>query len=811
MSFAGFFLERRTFMIKKDEIISSLNKEEKVYLLNGVCSFYTRKLDKCGIRELHLSDGPHGLRTLDKNTDLTEAQVSKKAVCFPSSAATACSFDEDLFYEIGVALAEEALNYGVDIILGPAINIQRNPLCGRHFEYVSEDPLLAGKFASNYIKGIQSKNVGACVKHYACNNNENTRFYGSSFVDERALRDIYLKPFEIAIKESSPYTVMCSYNKINGVYAAENKILINDILRDTFGFKGLVMTDWGATNVRSKSIEAGVDLEMPGDSEENNKQLLSELNYGLLDENEIDRSVTRLIELVDKIQIKPQVNCDFEKHHSLSMKASLKSAVLLKKGKMLPLNVNEKITVLGDFFNKPRYQGMGSSLINPYKIVGFKEVFEQNNIDFKFIQGFKASEEKQNIYLENDVIKGIKPDEKVLIFLGLPDLYECEGVDRKHMKLPENQLTLMTRLLQVTKNVVVVLLTGSPVELPFINKIDSCLLMNLSGEAVGESTFRLLYGKDNPSGHLSCSWPKKEDDIPFNFDFKNNKDILYKESIYVGYRYYSTFNVPVLFPFGYGLTYSNFKYDNFKINHEDGKIFISLTVENDSDIPGEDLILIFYGMKNSSYYRPNKNLIGFKKVFVDAREKNEVSFEISDEALAIYNLEDKKDLIEEGSYTIYISKDANSSLYEKEISVNGSKFLNYYSKASKYYDKKDLSYISNDEFYAIYGENFTHNDAEEINIYTPLKDFSHSNVFGKLFYKILQKQIAKTQISEKDKKEQENLELALGFTKKQCENFTLKALSNLDSKSLPLKYAKAICFAANGHYFKALKQCCKRK
>lgn len=723
---------------KYEELIKKMTLDEKIELLNGKNSFYTTGLEKYNLRSLTLSDGPHGLRKTTTE-DISQINVSVPAVCFPSSGTTINSWDEDVFKNLGNALAEECLNLGVDVILGPAVNIQRNPLCGRHFEYVSEDPLLAGTFATNYINSIQSKNVGTCIKHFATNNNENIRLFGSSYVDKRALFDIYLKPFEIAIKNANPYTVMCAYNRFNGAYLAENEYLINEVLRNKFNYDGLVMTDWGATNIRSESIRVGVDLEMPGSVKDNNKQLKNAILNKELDESYLNKSLERYLTLLDKIEVKEKTNYSLDNHHELAVDIASKSGVLLKNKGLLPLNLNEEYIVIGDLFKNSRYQGMGSSLINPYKIETVEDAFKANNIKYKYFRGYEINVEKPNKKYEDNVVFNLRPDSKVLVFLGLSDLLECEGLDRKHLRLPNSQLSLMNKILKVAKNVCVILFTGSPVELPFINDINSLLLMGLGGEGVGRATFNLLFNKVNPSGRLATTWVKKEEDIPFNKEFKTERNLFYKESIFVGYRYYSTFNKEVLFPFGYGLSYSKFIYSDYKITKDNENICVSLKIENISDIDGADVIEVYYNHLNSNYYRASKNLIGFKKVYLKAHESKTLELAIPLTNLEIYNVEEDKNLLEEGLYEVIIANNVESEIYKNTLELEGFTFKNHNLDQNAYYKKEDIKDVSDEEFFNLFDKKPEIYSGDKITIYSPFKDFKKGSLGGKLFFKIVKK------------------------------------------------------------------------
>lgn len=773
------------------KIINELTLDEKIELLSGQNSFWTKNIERLNLKSLSFSDGPHGLRKTSEGSELSSFNLSDISICFPSSATSAMSFDEDVFYEIGNLIGKEARSKDVHVVLGPAINIQRNPLCGRHFEYVSEDPYLAGRFGFNYINGMQSNNVGTSVKHFACNNSENNRLFGNSYVDKRALFDIYLKPFKEAIK-ANPLTIMCSYNKFNGEFVSENKYLINDILREKLNFNNLVMTDWGAINYRDKSLEAGVDLEMPGSIKYNNKILKKAIKSGKVDSAKLESSLKRYFELYEKVSENKNIECSLEELHEESVKIATKSATLLKNNGMLPLNKNDEFIFVGELFKKVRYQGMGSSLINPFKIEQFDEILSENKINYKYFDGYKLNSELVDSKLKEEVLENIDENSKIILFIGLNDLLECEGLDRKNMKLPLNQLDLINEITKINKNVCVVLFCGSPVEMPFINNINSLLFMGLAGEGCAKATYKLLFNEVNPSGRLAYTFPLSENDIPFNGEFKNNKDIFYKESIYVGYRYYDSYNKKVLFPFGYGLSYSKIKYNSCEVSSDEENITINIELENTSNIDGFEVIEVFYGKKDSAYYREKKSLIYFKKVFVKAGSKVLINEKIPLSSLEIYNIERDEYEIEDGNYEIYIAKNVNEVVFEEKIIIKGSKFKNYMHEFEEYY-KNDFSLINSKSFYKIYGSKIDL-EPNKLSIYSPFKDFGKTNIIGRQIYKSMVKVMSKKKkdLDNLPEDEKDNALNSLQFTINQMDNFTLNALCNMTGTPLNKNMGKII-------------------
>ena len=477
------------------DLINKLTLEEKIALVAGHNFMYTNEIPRLGIPSIRMSDGPHGLRIQTPEQD--SLMGSSVATCFPSAATSACSWNPDLLKKMGKAMGEEARYYGVDIILGPGVNIKRNPLCGRNFEYFSEDPLLAGKLGAAEVIGIQSEGIGTSLKHFAFNNEENHRMFGDSVVDMRAAREIYLKPFEYIVKNAHPETVMNAYNKVNGVSCTENKWLLTDVLRNEWGFDGLVMTDWGATHNRIEGIKAGNDLEMPGDTLICRKWLYDGVKNGTLKEEELNERVLNVLDLVSKHINKNKLdNVDWEKHHALASQIAEESAVLLKNDGLLPLKKEDKLCVIGELFEKMRYQGSGSSMITSYKITTCKDAFDSNDVDYIYFKGYQENQ-KESASLLSEAVKGAKDFNKVVVFAGLTDSEETEGGDRENMSLPINQLKLIEELIKANKQIVLVLFGGSSVELPFFGNVNSILNMYLPGQNGGEATYELLFGKVN--------------------------------------------------------------------------------------------------------------------------------------------------------------------------------------------------------------------------------------------------------------------------------------------------------------------------
>ena len=549
-------------------IIREMTLEEKAGMCSGKDFWHLKGVERLGIPEVMVSDGPHGLRKQAAEADHLGLNESIKAVCFPTACATACSFDRDLLEEMGERIGDECQAEDLSVILGPAVNIKRSPLCGRNFEYFSEDPYLASQMAAAHIKGVQSKNVGTSIKHFAANNQEHRRMSCSSEVDERTLREIYLAAFETAIKESKPDTVMCSYNRINGEFASENHWLLTEVLRDEWGFDGYVMSDWGAVNDRVKGLKAGLELEMPASGGTTDKEIVEAVKNGELDEAVLDRAVERILNIVFKfVDNRQEGKFDKEEDHKLAAKIEAESMVLLKNEGVLPLPTQgKKIAFIGKFAEAPRFQGGGSSHINSFKITGALEAAKEV-AQVTYAQGYDIKEDVIDQDMLNQAVETAKEADVAVIFAGLPDAFESEGYDRSHMRMPQCQNTLISEIAKVQENVVVVLHNGSPVEMPWADEVKGILEAYLGGQAVGQAEVDVLFGKANPCGKLAETIPYKLADNPSYLNFPGDgQTVEYNEGVFVGYRYYDTKEMPVRYPFGYGLSYTTFEYSDLQLS-----------------------------------------------------------------------------------------------------------------------------------------------------------------------------------------------------------------------------------------------------
>lgn len=623
------------------DIISQMTLEEKAGLCSGQDNWHLKAVERLGIPAVMVSDGPHGLRKQEEKGDHLGINESIKAVCFPAACATASSFDRKLVQEMGEALGVECRAEDVSILLGPAINIKRSPLCGRNFEYFSEDPYLAGKMAAAEIQGIQSWSVGTSLKHFAANNQEFRRMSCSSNMRERTLREIYLAGFEIAVKEAKPWTLMCSYNRINGEFASENKALLTDILRNEWGFEGCVMSDWGAVNDRVKGLQAGLELEMPGNGGLNDKKIMEAVRNGTLDEAVLDKAVERILKTVLRYRDAqcPAAKFDREAHHLKAAKLETECAVLLKNNGVLPLSKKARIAYIGGFAATPRYQGGGSSHINASRVCSALSLAPEQVV---YAQGFSAKEDEYNEEAFGEAIAAAKAAEAAVIFAGLPDSFESEGYDRTHMRMPDCQNELIRRIAAVQKNTVVVLHNGSPVELPWAEDVSAILEMYLGGEGIGEATHALLYGDANPSGRLAETFPMKLAHNPSALNFPGDgKNVNYAEGVFVGYRYYTAKELPVRYPFGHGLSYTSFAYGNLRLNtsvlEEGGSIVASVDVTNTGSRPGKEVVQFYVADQTGTPGRPVRELKGFEKVMLQPGETKTVTTTLDSRSVQWYH------------------------------------------------------------------------------------------------------------------------------------------------------------------------------
>lgn len=661
------------------KIISEMTLEEKTALLSGKDFWHLKGVERLGIPEIMVTDGPHGLRKQAGTSDHLGLNASVPATAFPTAAATACSFDRDLIYEMGEALGEMCQQEDVAVILGPGTNIKRSPLCGRNFEYFSEDPYLAGEMAAALILGVQSKNVGTSVKHFAMNNQETRRMSVSVLADERTKREIYLAPFETAIKKGKPWTVMCSYNKIGGVYSSENRWLLNDLLRGEWGFEGMTMTDWGACSDHIEGVRAGMDLAMPSLGDSADKQLADAVRDGVLDEKYVNEAVERVLNVIQKFTENRKKDPDFflgAQHHQ-ARKIARESAVLLKNDGVLPLKSKGKIAFIGAFAETPRYQGGGSSHINASEITSALQAV-RSVAKVEYAKGYSIDTDQVNPELQAEAVALAKKADVAVLFVGLTDAYESEGYDRSHMRLPENQNALIDAVCAVNDRVVVVLHNGSPVEMPWADKVGGILEMYLGGQAVGGAAVDLLFGAVSPSGKLAETFPMYLEDNPSYLNFPGNGDqVEYREGIYVGYRWYDTRKMPVRWAFGHGLSYTQFEYSNLRVNKEkiaQGEgVHVAIDVKNVGHMGAKEVVQLYVHSAHDGAARPEQELKGFEKVYIAPGKTETVEFELNPRAFAYYESAIRDWYVEGGAYEIRIGASSRDIRAAKTIEIEAGK------------------------------------------------------------------------------------------------------------------------------------------
>ena len=656
-------------------LVSQMTLEEKAGLCSGLDFWHTKPVERLGVPAVMVSDGPHGLRKQDQQADHLGVNDSIKAVCMPAACATAASFDRDMIGKMGAAIGDSCQHEQLSVVLGPAVNIKRSPLCGRNFEYFSEDPYLAGEMAAAYINGVQSRNVGTSVKHFAANNQEHRRMSSSSNADERTLREIYLPAFETSVKKAQPWTVMCSYNRINGVYAAENPWLLTDVLRKEWGFAGYVMSDWGAVSDRVAGVAAGLDLEMPSSGGINDAKIVEAVRSGKLDEKLVDQAVERILTIHYRYleNAKPETPWDKEAQHLLSAEIAGDCMVLLKNEGVLPLRDDEEAAFIGEFAVKPRYQGGGSSHINSFKTTSAIEAAQGKPV--VFAQGYSAAEDKATDEMIAEAVAAAKKAKVAVVFAGLPDSYESEGYDRTHMRLPDCQNKLIEAVAQANPNTVVVLHNGSPVEMPWIDKVKAVLEAYLGGQAVGLATVRVLYGEVNPSGHLPETFPRKLSDNPsYLFYGGEGNEADYREGVFVGYRYYDKKEMEVLFPFGFGLSYTTFAYSNLRLSASEitdrDTVDVTVQVTNTGSRFGKTVVQLYVGEEQSEVLRPIRELKEFRKVALQPGESKDVTFTLGKRAFAYWNTQLHDWHVKTGEFTIAVGQSSRDIAVSAGLKVN---------------------------------------------------------------------------------------------------------------------------------------------
>lgn len=793
-------------------LLSKLTVEEKAALVSGTDFMYTNIVPRLGIPSLHMSDGPHGLRVQTEGGD-NGVTGSLPATAFPTAATVASGWNPENSYRIGRAIGKEAHKYGIHVVLGPGANIKRNPTAGRNFEYFSEDPYLAGKMAAAEVNGIQSEGVGVSVKHFALNNSENYRFMGESIADMRAIREIYLKVFEIVVKESHPATMMCAYNKINGVYCCENKWLLTDVLRREWGFDGLVMTDWGAMHDRVKSLQTGLDLEMPGDTNICRRWILDGVKDGTLAMEDLDRCVANILRVIEKYAEKMADDCDFEANDRFACEIAEDCAVLLKNDGVLPLAADNKILIVGDLFEKMRYQGAGSSMINPTKVTSPKAAFDSMGIPYVFRRGYAENRLEPQKEFIVDAVAAAEKYETVLVFAGLTDYVESEGCDRENMRLPENQLVLIDALCKTGKKVIVVLFGGSPMELPFADEVSAILNMYLPGQNGGTACANLLFGKSNTSGRLAETWPLKYEDVPFGNEFGKTINEVYKESVFVGYRYYATVKKRVRYPFGYGLSYTTFEYWDMKVRENGEKITVSCEVANNGKRDGADVVQLYVKAPQSNIFKPERELRAFQKVYVKAGESVKVELTVSKADLRYFDIKENDWVSEGGEYELQLCSDSQTVILSKSVQIEGKNISPYSEEIGKVYTGASFIGLTNSLFEKMSGESIPPVPPEKpLRLESRFTDLRATFMGRILFNAVLG--VARKQMKEAQKlpegTEKDNKIKGAMFMRRILESNSIVCMSMSAGKSMPYNFAMGFVHLANGHLIKGIKCFCTK-
>ncbi|WP_010248325.1 glycoside hydrolase family 3 C-terminal domain-containing protein [Acetivibrio cellulolyticus] len=670
------------------EIISKMTVEEKASLCSGLDFWNTKAVKRLGIPSIMMTDGPHGLRKQDESVEeLFDINNSIPATCFPTASGLACSWDRKLVERVGIALGEECQAEGVYILLGPGANIKRSPLCGRNFEYFSEDPYLSTEIAASHIRGVQSQGVGASLKHFCANNQEHRRMTIDVVIDERTLREIYFASFEGAVKQSKPWTVMCSYNRINGEFGSQNKYTLTDVLRNEWGHDGFVVSDWGAVNDRVAGLEAGLELEMPSSGGERDKEIVDAVKNGRLSEEILDKAVERLLGITFRAVDNKKANATFDKkiHHELAREAARESMVLLKnENSILPIKREGTIALIGAFAKEPRYQGSGSSHVRPIMLESaydgiIKSVGQKAEINYS--QGYESENDVVDEKLINEAKEVAIKSDVAVVFVGLTEEYESEGYDRTHLRIPENHIKLIEAVAEVQSKTIVVLSNGSPIEMPWINKVKAVLETYLSGQATGDAVADVLFGDFSPCGKLAETFPVELSHNPSYLNFPGEGDrVEYREGLFVGYRYYDAKNIKPLFPFGFGLSYTNFEYTDIKLSKNEifdtDVLNVSVRVKNTGKVRGKEIVQLYVRDVEKSVVRPDKELKGFEKVELDAGEEKTVTFALNKRAFAYYNTEIKDWYVETGDFEILIGKSSQEIVLKGLVRVNSTIKIN---------------------------------------------------------------------------------------------------------------------------------------
>ena len=787
-------------------ILSQLTLPEKAALVAGTDFMYTNPIPRLQIPALSMADGPHGLRKQTTNNSMDNAK-SEPATAFPTAVSIASSWSADNARRMGQALGAECRHYSVDILLGPGVNLKRNPLCGRNFEYFSEDPLLAGCLGSAMVQGVQGQGVGVSVKHFALNNSENYRFMGDSIADERAMRELYLRAFEQIVKQAKPTALMCAYNKINGVDCSCNPWLLTQVLRDEWGFDGLVMTDWGAMRDRVAALQAGLDLEMPGDTAICRKWIVDGIESGALTMACLDTACEHVLRLIERCRReKDTASVDWDAHHELAGQLAADSAVLLKNDGVLPLAKERKLLVAGELFEKMRYQGSGSSLVNATRVTSPKAAFDEADVDYIYCPGYRENQLEPDQTLIGAALEQTDGCDVVVVFAGLTDYVESEGCDRADLKLPANQLALLDALLDAGKPVVTVLFGGGVTELDFADRVNGLLHLFLPGQNGGSAAYRLLFGKANPGGRLSETWPMRYADVPYGGEFGKTSQEIYRESIFMGYRYYQTAGVPVRYPFGYGLSYTSFSYYNMAVRQSAGKTVVSCEIENTGDRAGSEVVQLYVSGPRSDILKPVRELRAFTKVYLQPGQRTKVTLEVPDADLRYYHPRLRRWVLEPGRYLFQLCRDAQTVICSEPVELEGERVQSPYT-AADLAAYRDPAAVGIDAFCAMGGCRVPPlPETLPIGLESRFTDLNQTRL-GRLIFRgvmLLPKHQEKAADQLPAGPERDNQKKSARFLRRMLESGSLRSMSMSEGNMLPYNLAQGLMNLANGKIVRGL-------
>ena len=806
-----------------ETLLAELTVEERAALLEGFESWMTNPVPRLDIPAAYMTDGPLGVRK--KIQSEAEGAIglgtAYPATSFPASVCIANSWDTENAEKMGRAIGEECVHYHVDVLLAPALNLKRDPRCGRNFEYYSEDPLLAGKMAAGFTRGVQSTGTAACPKHFALNNCENYRYMSDSVVDERAARELYLKAFEICVKESHPRTMMCAYNKANGSHCSQSKWLVRDVLRGEWGFDGMMMTDWGATLDRVAGVRVGMDLDMPGNVWNNRRSIVEAVQNGVLAKDDLDRAVANVLRLVEdsqrgKTEI-PDAEELFSRDHCLAVQLAADSAVLLKNEGILPLGGKERLLVVGELFEKLRYQGAGSSGMNPTQVISAKQAFEDAGVAHTYLPGYRVNSAEADSALEDEAIAAAANADVVLFFAGLTDDFESEGFDRKDLSLPPCQLQLLEQLTECGKPIVAVYFGGSPFELPVDDKVQAILHMFLPGQGGGEACRQLLFGEANPSGKLSETWMKSTADIPFGDQFGKHRMIPYWENIFVGYRFFDQRPEKIRYPFGHGLSYTTFDYRDPEIACDGEQVTVEVTVANTGSRDGAEIVQVYAGRNdNSQVFKAEKSLRAFCKVRLTAGEERRVKLTFPCGDMSYYNTRYHKWVLENGEYPIYIAASSRDIRLSGSITVSGQPSVagQYSDEVVRSYRNIGLCHITPAVFQATIGRAMPPEpSARPFTMETPISEYQATRS-GKLVYRAIMS-VFKSQRKEIDRlpdgPDKEAQLRAHNFTMNFMPGTSARGMLQSGGGRIQMNTARAFPMLANGQIFPALASILKKE